>query len=67
MLIPFGWMVSTSLMTDLEVYQFPPRLLPEDPRWSNYAGAMTQLPFGRFFLNTILVTLAAVAGGYGGG
>lgn len=62
MLIPFVWMVSTSLMTDLEVYQFPPRLLPEAPRWSNYAGAMTQLPFGRFFLNTILVTLAAVAG-----
>ena len=62
MLIPFVWMVSTSLMTNLEVYQFPPRLLPDDPQWSNYAGAMTQLPFGRFFLNTILVTLAAVAG-----
>ena len=62
MLIPFVWMVSTSLMTDLEVYQFPPRLLPEDPQWSNYAGALTQLPFGRYFLNTILVTLASVAG-----
>ena len=62
MLIPFLWMVSTSLMTDLEVYQFPPRLLPEEPQWGNYAGALTQLPFGRYFLNTILVTLVAVAG-----
>ncbi len=62
MLIPFLWMVSTSLMTDLEVYQFPPRLLPENPQWSNYEGALTQLPFGRYFLNTILVTLTAVLG-----
>jgi len=62
MLVPFLWMVSTSLMSDLEVYQFPPRLWPADPQWANYAKALTQLPFDRFFLNTIIVTAVSVAG-----
>lgn len=62
MLIPFIWMVSTSLMSEVEVYQFPPRLFPKEIKWSNYTGALTMLPFGRFFLNTFLVTTIAVLG-----
>ena len=62
MLIPFLWMISTSLMGELEVYQFPPKLLPSTPRWSNFAEAMTLQPFWRFFLNTAIVAAASVAG-----
>ena len=62
MLIPFLWMISTSLMGELEVYQFPPKLLPSTPRWSNFAEAMTLQPFGRFFINTAIVAAASVAG-----
>ena len=40
MLLPFWWMVSTSLMTDTEVFQYPPKLLPQSPRWENYPEAM---------------------------
>ncbi len=62
MLIPFLWMISTSLMGELEVYQFPPKLLPSTWRWSNFAEAMTLQPFWRFFLNTAIVAAASVAG-----
>lgn len=62
MLIPFLWMISTSLMGELEVYQFPPKLLPSTPRWSNFAEAMTLQPFWRFFINTAIVAAASVAG-----
>lgn len=62
MLIPFLWMVSTSLMGELEVYQFPPRFIPAVFRWSNFAEAMTLQPFGRFFLNTLIVAGASVLG-----
>ena len=48
MLIPFLWMISTSLMGELEVYQFPPKLLPSEFKWSNFAEAMTLQPFWRF-------------------
>jgi multiple sugar transport system permease protein len=62
MLIPFLWMISTSLMGELEVYQFPPKLLPSEFRWSNFAEAMTLQPFWRFFLHTTIVAGASVAG-----
>ena len=62
MLIPFLWMVSTSLMNELEVYQFPPKFFPSAFRWSNFAEAMTLQPFPRFFLNTMIVAAASVLG-----
>ncbi len=48
MLAPFLWMLSTSLMDELEVFRFPPRLLPESPQWDNYEGALSARPFGRY-------------------
>ena len=62
MLFPFLWMISTSLMSELEVYQFPPVLLPSTWKWSNYAEALTLQPFGKFFLNTVIVAAASVTG-----
>ncbi|NIR42731.1 MAG: carbohydrate ABC transporter permease [Gemmatimonadetes bacterium] len=62
MLVPFLWMISTSLMDEFEVFQFPPRLIPADPVWSNYPNALTAAPFGRFFLNSAVMSLFIVAG-----
>jgi multiple sugar transport system permease protein len=62
MLIPFLWMLSTSLMDEMEVYQFPPKFIPSVFKWGNFAEAMTLQPFGRFFLNSLIVSLASVIG-----
>lgn len=62
MLIPFLWMVSTSFMDELEVYQYPPKLFPDKLNWSNYKEALTLLPFDRFFLNSIIISLGVVSG-----
>lgn len=62
MLLPFLWMISTSMMGELEVYQFPPRFIPSSFRWSNFLEAMTLQPFGRFFLNSAIIAAASVAG-----
>ena len=62
MLLPFLWMVSTSLMEEYEVFQFPPKLIPDSPKWSNYKEALSFLPFDRFFLNTVIVAVAVVVG-----
>jgi multiple sugar transport system permease protein len=62
MLAPFLWMVSTSLMGENEVFRFPPAFIPSAPRWANYPEAMTMQPFARFFLNSLIVAAAAVAG-----
>ena len=62
MLVPFLWMLSTSLMGELEVYQFPPRFFPSVAHWSNFMEAMTLQPFGRFFLNTLIIASVSVVG-----
>ncbi len=61
-LFPFLWMVSTSLMSEMEVYSFPPKIFPSHPQWSNYKEAMTMLPWGWFFFNTIVMAVAVVIG-----
>jgi multiple sugar transport system permease protein len=65
MLLPFLWMLSTSLMDEFEIFRFPPQLLPAAPRWSNYPNALTAMPFGRFFLNSAVMSLFVVAGQLG--
>jgi multiple sugar transport system permease protein len=62
MLVPFLWMAATSLMDDLEVYSFPPKFIPKKFLWSNYREALTLLPFDKFFLNTLIVSLGSVLG-----
>ncbi len=62
MLIPFLWMLSTALMEEFEVFRYPPPLVPADPQWQNFPNALTQLPFGRFFLNSGILALCMVVG-----
>jgi multiple sugar transport system permease protein len=62
MVAPFLYMVSTSLMDECEVFQWPPRLWPASPHPGNYAAALTALPFGRFLLNSAIVAGSVVVG-----
>lgn len=62
MLLPFLWMLSTSLMSEFEVFRFPPRLVPERPIWSNYPNALTAAPFARFFFNSAIMSCIIVLG-----
>lgn len=60
--LPFLWMVSSSLKGQTEVFLFPPRPLPKVVRWGNYYDALTAVPFGRYFLNSLLVSSMVVIG-----
>jgi multiple sugar transport system permease protein len=61
MVTPLLWMLMTSFQTPAESRQFPP-VLPSGLHWQNYTDALNAAPFGRFFLNTALVTGACVLG-----
>jgi multiple sugar transport system permease protein len=61
MVTPLAWMVLTSIQTPAEARHFPP-VLPIGIHWQNYTDALNAAPFGRFFLNTTLVTGATVLG-----
>lgn len=61
-LLPFIWMISTSLKTDPQVYRVPPVWIPKPVRWLNYPEALTSLPFLSYFLNTMKIALPATIG-----
>lgn len=62
MIIPFLWMVSTSLKIESQVWLFPPQVVPNPVRWQNYTEALTILPFWRYTLNTLFVTAMTTIG-----
>lgn len=62
MMVPFLWMILTSLRTDAEAFAWPPKLMPFPLRWENYAEAWKTAPFARFFLNSIIVSVCVTVG-----
>jgi len=61
MVLPMLWMLSTSFKPPPEIPLWPPHLLPRDATMANYTGVFVAAPFGRYFANSILMSLAATA------
>ncbi len=60
--MPFIWMISTSLKGSKEVFMYPPVLIPKKLQWSNYKEAFTSIPYMHYIFNTAKVTSLAVLG-----
>lgn len=54
-LIPFFWMISTSLKQASQVYLAPPIWFPNPPQWGNYVQAVTRVPFHLYAWNTTII------------
>jgi multiple sugar transport system permease protein len=61
-LLPFLWMVSTSLKQQQDVFSYPPSFFPNSFEWRNYIDGWTILPFTTFLVNSLIVTLSNVVG-----
>ncbi len=55
--VPLFWMLSGSLKSLNDIYN-PNQYLPSTALWENYSQAWTTVPFGRFYLNSIIITAA---------
>ncbi|MEY2193523.1 carbohydrate ABC transporter permease [Neobacillus sp. BF23-41] len=62
MVVPFLWMILTSLKTYAESIHVPPVIIPEDFKWENYKEVFGLLPFFKFMFNTFVVTVLRTAG-----
>ena len=62
LMIPFAWMLSSSLKPPEQIFVDPPQWIPEPIQWRNYIDAWTALPFTQFLVNTLFVTLLGMAG-----
>lgn len=62
LLIPFFWMLSTSLKPLDEVFAYPIKWIPSRLVWRNYVEVFERAPFARYILNTSYVTLVGIIG-----
>ncbi len=62
MVLPFWWMFVTSFKLPEEVFTFPPDFFPSVWHWGNYLEVVKAVPFGRFFLNTFIVSSVVTVG-----
>ncbi len=62
MVIPLVWLLSSSLKDTGKIFLYPPQWIPDPWRPENYGEVFKQIPFVRFYWNTILVTGLAMAG-----
>ena len=53
MLLPFFWLVSSSLKTQTEIFAYPPQWIPNPIQWQNYTDALSIRPFGLYLRNSL--------------
>ena len=56
-LVPFYWMIATSLKKDKEIYGFEATLIPRQPTLSNYTRLFTTTPFVKYLRNSTIIAL----------
>lgn len=61
-MLPALWMLSTALKPLADAQAFPPVWIPKTIQLSNFTNAFKELPFGRFYRNTLIITGASIAG-----
>lgn len=62
MILPFYWMIATSLKTAGQAVAMPPVWFAIPPKIENYFEALQAAPFGRYFLNSVIVTSLSTLG-----
>ncbi len=61
-LFPLFWMLITAFKTQGDILRFPPTMWPNPITLGNFTRAFTALPFGRFFLNSLVIVILNTLG-----
>ncbi|NUT36590.1 MAG: carbohydrate ABC transporter permease [Hamadaea sp.] len=57
MIVPFAWMMLSSLKSHSDISAYPPKLWPTEWVWSNYPEALKFAPFGTYFRNSLFIAI----------
>lgn len=55
---PLYWLATSAVKPSGEIYRYPPQWIPSMLYLQNFSSAWTAVPMGRFFLNSVIVTIA---------
>lgn len=61
-IIPFVWLISTSLKPLTQIFTFPPQWIPHPIQWSNYSRAVEYIHFWTYLKNTAIITIFSTLG-----
>ena len=61
-MLPFVWMVSSSLKPNIDIFELPVRLVPKTYRFENYVDATNAIPFWQYLWNSTYYTIFATIG-----
>jgi sn-glycerol 3-phosphate transport system permease protein len=59
--MPVYWTIVASFKLPREIYSAPPTWFPVEPTLENYPQAWNAAPFGRYYLNSLIITLLGSA------
>ena len=60
--VPFIWLISSSLKTETDAFAIPPSFIPNPVQWSNYVTGLTEFPFVRSTMNTMILVVWVMVG-----
>jgi len=61
-IIPFLWILSTSLKGDAQIFTIPPQWIPETFHWDNYAKVFERIPFLLYVKNSVFISVIVIIG-----
>ncbi len=61
-IFPFVWMVSASFKNEIDVMEFPIRIIPKIVNWTNYISVWTKSDFPLYYVNSLFVTGVTLLG-----
>ncbi len=61
-ILPLVWMLRSALMDASQIFIVPPIWVPDPIRFENFQTALNTVPFGKYFINTLLIVFGNVTG-----
>lgn len=61
-IVPLYWMFRSSLMSNAEIFVFPPKLVPSTWRWQNYVKTFQNFEALKYLKNTMILLIPCVLG-----
>lgn len=62
MLLPFFWMISTSLKIENDIFSIPIKFLPQTITFENFSKALEVVPMIRYMFNTFFLAMIKILG-----
>lgn len=62
LILPFLWILSTSLKGNESIFVIPPKWIPEQVHWENYSNVFEKMPFLTYLRNSVFISSMTIIG-----